>query len=171
MSDTKPSAMVIGTFDSAAREYLTRISQAAPLELFSSPKVYYTKPDETLTQDSLLSFTGGSDAMLVYAGHQYLYNENTGLTEFCVFMRPLTPRQQDLGEFEPGTYDPDYTPYFAWVHDPMRSSRSRSFCNALGQTLFADRFTMRVTLTPVPSDHILALAYNPAAGTAKLRRI
>ena len=164
-------SMVVGTFDPDALEYLSRISQAAPLELFSSPKVYFTAPSELLSQEILDSLSAGSEVLVTYAGHQYLYNENTQATEFCVFLSPLTPRVQSLGSFDQDSYEPAYTPYFTWVQDPMRSSRARSFCNSLGQTLFADRFPLRILLTPVPASHILAQTVNPAACAARLRRI
>ncbi len=170
-SQPASNAMVVGTFSPSALEYLARISQAAPLELFTSPKVYFTSPFETVSQDSLLSLASRPTAALTYAGHRYLYNENTQVTEFCVFLSPLMPRVQSLGSFDNDTYEPTFTPYFTWVQDPMRSSRARTFCNSLGQTLFADRFALDVELMALPSSHILSQTVNLAACNAKLRRV
>lgn len=161
--------MVVGSFTADSLRYLNEISQAAPAQFFSAPRLYFSSPDEALVADAERGFNQMDlTVSLMYAGHQFKYNDRTGLTEFVVFMRCVSQRNQVLSF---ASYNPDFTPYFVWILDPMQNSRVSNFCNQLGYALYQGAQHLKARLSVVDHTDILYQTFNSACADVVLPRV
>lgn len=161
--------LVVGSFTAGSLRFLSDITQAAPAAFFSNPRLYFTSTSESLHAD----IADGFDSMelnvsFMYAGHKFQYNDRTGVTEFVVFMRPVSQRNQVIAFAD---YAPGFTPYFVWILDPMQNSRVRSFCNQLGYALYQSGQTLTARLSVVDDTDVLYQTFNTSCIDVPLPRV
>lgn len=161
--------MVVGSFTADSLRFLTDIAQAAPAVFFANPRIYFTSTSEALQAD----IADGFDAMeltvsFMYAGHKFQYNDRTGVTEFVVFMRPVSQRNQVIAFAD---YAPSFTPYFVWILDPMQNSRVRNFCNQLGYALYQSGQALSARLSVIDEKDILYQTFNGSCANIVLPRV
>ena len=136
--------------------YLHTITGGAPLALEANPHGWLSPAMSPLPLDDedrvLFSSPDSIQLALEVAGGQYLYNENTSLSEYVVLFKP-----DDLFG-QAYSFARDFRPYFTWIIQPSNSFRCRNFMVAMVNAMVNDVISLPGTVR-LASD---ASNFNPA---------
>jgi hypothetical protein len=152
------SSFIVGLLEEPSSGKYSRLVSSPPTFVPDSPVVFLSEPFDNPPS----SIAGvGEVFTVVPRTHRFAYNDNTGRTEFVVFVTP--------GSDNPDLYKTlgvdaqHFLPYFRIVVDPMRSNLIRHWCNSIGNALSGEELRLRIF---VSSDPILSEEFNPTAITS-----
>lgn len=157
-------SVLIGEFDKRSQDYLNRLTGSAPAHFLEFPKVYLSCPKQENVSELL-----ESAITVCFAGNETLFNPETKISEFDVFVTLRHSSRMELGAFTKVVKG--FRPYFCWILDPNRSQRVIRYCIALANAMANDKIELGLNLVLVDERGETARHFNRSTLDAEIPKI